>query len=54
MGRYGKKISAPQNSPEPKICWGCEEICFLKCSGKCSSSCVGTSNLKAASEKSSK
>ncbi len=51
MGRYGKKISAHQNNMEPRVCPGCEKICFLKCTGTCSSSCIGTQNLKARSEK---
>ena len=53
MGRYGKKIISPAGDPAPRICIGCETICILRCTGKCSSGCKGTASARPASEKNS-
>ncbi len=43
MGRYGSKIGSTNGGSQTQsICWGCEKACVLKCSGTCSSSCIGT------------
>lgn len=51
MGRYDKKITTTSSGQSPKVCFGCEKSCFLKCTGSCSSSCIGTQNLKPVAEK---
>lgn len=47
MSRYDSKVrKTPANSPEPRLCFGCRESCFLvSCEGTCSLNCtVSTSS----------
>lgn len=47
MSRYDSKVTkAPAKSPEPRICVGCTNSCFLvSCKGTCSLNCtVSTSS----------
>ena len=47
MSRYDSKVTKTQaNGPEPRLCFGCTNSCFLvSCKGTCSLNCtVSTSS----------
>ncbi|MCI8546040.1 MAG: hypothetical protein HFJ44_02275 [Clostridia bacterium] len=39
---YEKKVNKSNSDIEARICFGCEQICLLKCTGTCALICQDT------------